>query len=115
MTGHYLLVLAALPLAMAIARVHAAWPRHLAWLLFAMILLALPWEYCDLEFARGWCHTQFAVVPDDLPWRRGWGNVFIAGPLFGMLTLWALLVRLCLEPSPPPAQPPGNHPEPIHP
>ena len=38
------------------------------------------------------------TVPDDLPWRQGWGNLLIDGPFFGLLALWGLLVRQCLEP-----------------
>jgi hypothetical protein len=84
--GQYNLVIAALPLAVAAARVQSAWPRHLRWLLLAGLLLSCPVELYDL------------FPMDPMPWRLGWGNLLTSGPFFGLLTLWGLLLRLCLEP-----------------
>jgi alpha-1,2-mannosyltransferase len=85
--GQYNLVIVALPLAVAAARVQGDWPRHLRWLLLAGLLLGCPVELYDL------------FPMDPMPWRLGWGNLLTSGPLFGLLALWGLLVRLCLEPS----------------
>ncbi len=83
--GNYNLIILILPLLAAAARVQEAWPRHLRWLLLAALLLGLPVEYYDI-----W-------PIDPMPWRIGWGNLLTSGPFFGLLTLWALMVRLCLE------------------
>jgi hypothetical protein len=85
--GQYNLVIAALPLAVAAARVQADWPRHLRWLLVAGLLLSCPVELYDL------------FPMDPMPWRLGWGNLLTSGPFFGLLALWGLLLRLCREPS----------------
>jgi hypothetical protein len=34
---------------------------------------------------------------DPMPWRIGWGNLLTSGPFFGLLSLWVLMVRLCLD------------------
>jgi hypothetical protein len=97
------LLLAVLPLAVVAARVRAAWPRDLRWLLVVIILLSMPTELCDLAGVREWCLNDWTGPLRELPWRVGWGNLLISGPFFGLLALWALLVRLCLardEPEP---------------
>lgn len=93
------LLIAALPLAVAAAHVQAAWPHGLRWLLVVTLLLSLPVEPCDLAPLRGWCLQDAAGLPlAALPWRLGWGNLLTAGPLLGLLALWGLLVRCCLQP-----------------
>jgi len=83
--GNYNLIILILPLLVAAAWIQEAWPRHLRWLLLAALLLGMPVEYYDL----------WPVEP--MPWRLGWGNLLTCGPFFGLVTLWALLVKLCLE------------------
>jgi hypothetical protein len=83
--GNYNLIILVLPLLVAAARIQAAWPHRLRWLLLAALLLGMPIEYRDL-----W-------PVDPMPWRVGWGNLLTAGPFVGLVTLWALMVRLCLE------------------
>ncbi len=98
------LLIVALPLAAAAAGVQAMWPRDLRWLLVVMLLLCLPVEFCDLAPLRDSCLREGQLVPvGELPWRLGWGNLLTAGPLLGLLVLWGLLVRQCLEPLEPPS------------
>jgi hypothetical protein len=93
------LLIAALPVAAAVASVQAAWPRHLRWLLVTMLLLTLPVEPCDLAPFRDWCLTDAGLLPiSQMPWRLGWGQLLTLGPFFGLLALWGLLYRLCVEP-----------------
>jgi hypothetical protein len=97
--GRYNLVIALLPLVVAAAQVQARWPRHLGWLVAAALLLGLPIEPYDLWPVRLWYVTQGIDLPvTEWPWRLGWGNLLTAGPIFGLLALWGLLLRLCLEP-----------------
>ncbi len=97
--GHYNLMIALVGLVAAAAYVQATWPGHLRWLLWVGLLLSLPVEYCDLG-PEQWCQSYFPLVPlAALPWRYGWGNLLSCGPLVGLILLWALLVRSCLEPS----------------
>jgi hypothetical protein len=91
------LLLALIPLVVVAARVRADWPRDLRWFLIVIILLSLPTELCDLAGVRDWCVNDWTGALRDLPWRVGWGNLLISGPFFGLLVLWALLVRQCLE------------------
>jgi len=59
--------------------------------------------------------TQGLDLPvTEWPWRLGWGNLLTAGPIFGLLALWGLLLRLCLEPQvPSPSHAPASS-EPVH-
>jgi hypothetical protein len=84
--GNYNLLILILPLLVAAAHVQHDWPSRLRWLLLAALLLGLPVEYYDL-----W-------PIDPMPWRIGWGNLLTSGPFFGLVTLWALMVQLCLRP-----------------
>jgi hypothetical protein len=93
--GQYNLVIVLLPLAVAAAGVQRAWPRGLRWLLLAAVLLGLPVEWYEL----------WPVYP--MPWRSGWGTLLAAGPFFGLLALWGLLVRQA-------AEAPGTAPPPTH-
>ena len=98
MNGHYNSIVAFLPLAIALARVQTAWPRHLRWMLLALLLLGLPVEVCDFWGVRDVCSQYWpGLSPEELPWRRGWGNLLAAGPFFGLALLWGLLLRLSLE------------------
>src|SRR5215218_1296507 len=99
-SGAYNLVIALLPLAVAAAHVQAAWPRHQWWFFLALMLLSLPVFPFDL-----WpVPAYFPRVPGDLPpSQMGWGNLLASGPFFGLVVLWGLLVRLCLEPRPLPS------------
>jgi hypothetical protein len=95
------LLIAALPLAAAVAGVQAIWPRGLRWLLVVMLLLTLPVEPCDLAPLRDWCLHDGRLVPiSEMPWRLGWGNLLTLGPFFGLLALWWLLFRHCQAPPP---------------
>jgi hypothetical protein len=78
-SGLYNLVIAFLPLAVATARVDPTDARGRAYLAGVMVLLFVP--LCFL-------------VPYPF---SGWNNVLASMPLFGLLTLWALLLRLCLS------------------
>jgi Glycosyltransferase family 87 len=99
--GQYNLVLAVVPLALVVARVQEAWPNGLRWLLLVWILLSLPVEFCDFGLFAQWCGPDLSNVPvKDLPWRQGWGNLLTSGRFFGLLLLWALLLRFCLERDP---------------
>ena len=93
--GQYNFVILVLPLAVATARVQATWPRHLRWLLLIMLLLVQRYEVCELWPLQDWCNSQF--TPGELPWRPGWAHLLIEGPFYGLVALWALLLRLCLE------------------
>ena len=42
------------------------------------------------------CNALWPIDP--MPWRIGWGNLLTSGPFFGLVTLWALMVQLCLRP-----------------
>lgn len=100
----YNLVLAALPLAVGVARVQALWPRYGGHLLAASVLLSLPAEPCDLWGVRSWCVSYLALGGgplNELPLRMGWWNLAMLAPLCGLLALWWLMVRLCLDASPP--------------
>ncbi len=110
MNGHYNLIVAFLPLAIALAHVQATWPCHLRWLLLVLLLLGLPIEVCDSWGVRDVCLRQWPdLSPQQLPWRQGWANLLAAGPFLGLLTLWALLLRLTLErPGPETAGPPAS-------
>jgi hypothetical protein len=83
--GRYNLILTALPLSVLATRVQAQWPSGLRWVVLAGILLGLPVELRELLPEA----HQF--------WREGWGNLVISGPLFGLLLLWGLLLRCCLQ------------------
>jgi hypothetical protein len=79
------LIIAMVPLAVAAARIPAADARYQRWLMAAIVLLILPIELTDL-LRSSWPF-----------WRIGWGILLASGPLFGLLVLWILLLRLCLE------------------
>jgi len=97
--GQYNLVIALLPLAVAVAHVQGAWPRHLRWLLVTALLLTLPNELGDLGVVQElYLAGDPQLMPQDWPWRVGWGNLLISGPFFGLLALWGLLLRICTEP-----------------
>lgn len=99
--GQYNLVLAVVPLAVVVARVQQAWPHGLRWLLLVWLLLSLPVEFCDLGLFAQWCSPDLGNVSvKDLPWRQGWGNLLTSARFMGLVVLWALLARLCLEPDP---------------
>jgi hypothetical protein len=99
MNGHYNLVIVALPLTVAAARVQPVWPRHKHLILAVMLLLALPSEWCDFWPFQESCVNLLAVLPiNEFPERRGWGNLLISGPFFGLVALWVLLAWLCLTP-----------------
>src|SRR5215216_2010409 len=99
-SGAYNLVIALLPLAVAAAHVQAAWPRHQWWFFLALMLLSLPVFPFDLWPVLAY----FPPVSGDLPpSQMGWGNLLASGPFFGLVVLWGLLVRLCLEPRPLPS------------
>jgi hypothetical protein len=98
--GTYNLVIVALPLAVAIARVRRAWRGFSVLLVTAMVLLSLPTDLCDLLPVRIWCFDYWvanALPMRTLPWRIGWANLLMAGPFYGLLLLWSLLFRLCLD------------------
>jgi len=108
--AHYNLTIVLLPLAVAAARVRAAWPRHLRWFLLVIVLLSLPVFPFDL-----WPVTEF--FPPERGHQplsqRGWGNLLATGPFFGQVVLWALLLRFCLESRSPAASkdPPDTAPQ----
>ena len=107
--GQYNLVIAILPLAIVTARVQAERPRHLRWLLVVLLLLSLPVEPCDLAPLRDACVDESGVVAvKELFWRQGWGNLLVSGPFFGLLALWALLLRLGQEAAQPAAARPAR-------
>lgn len=93
-SGSYNLVIAVLPLIVAAAHVQAARPRYLRWFLLVIVLLSLPMFPFDL-----WPILEFLPqAPDHLPpTQTGWGNLLGSGPFFGLVALWALLLRLCLQ------------------
>jgi hypothetical protein len=96
--GQYNLVLAVLPLAVVVARVQRTWPHGLRWLLLVCLLLSLPVEFCDLRLFAQWCGPDTSsLAVKDLPWRQGWGNLLTFARFFGLLVLWGLLARLCLD------------------
>jgi len=96
--GQYNLALALVPLAELVASVQRRWPHGLRWLLLVWLLLSLPVEFCDLGLFTHWCGPDLSNVPvKDLPWRQGWGNLLMSARFFGLVSLWALLIRLCLE------------------
>ena len=93
--ANYNLVIALVPLTVAATRVQAAWPRHLRWFLLAVVLMSLP----VFPFQLWPVVEYFPPVAGYLPLsQRGWGNLLASGPFFGQVVLWALLLRLCLEP-----------------
>jgi len=99
--GRYNLVIALLPLAVAANGAQARWPHGRAWLLLAAVLLSLPVELYDLWPVRYFYAVQFPTLDlTELPWRQGWGNLLTAGPLLGLLVLWAVLLRQCSVPLP---------------
>ena len=103
--GVYNHVIVALPMAIAIGRTQAAWPRGRMWLLASAVLLGLPVEPCSLAPVQPTCVQAASLAA--LPWRAGWGNLLVSGPLVGMLLLWLMLLRACLaaEPVPRPDAP----------
>src|SRR5581483_5137775 len=99
-TGFYNLVVAALPLGVAISRAAGGRPARAALLVAAIVLLGLPTDLCELLPVRVWCFDYWVAqgLPTAaLPWRVGWGNLLMAGPFYGLLLLWGLLWRLCLS------------------
>jgi uncharacterized membrane protein len=94
--GNGNLIIAVIPLLVAIASVQASWPRNLRWLLLVSLLLGLPVEFADLEIVRQH-YGGLDLLVKELPWRQGWGNLLIDGPFFGLVALWALLFKTCLE------------------
>jgi hypothetical protein len=96
--GVYNHVIVALPLAIAIGYTQAGWPRGRTWLLASTVLLGLPVEPCSLAPVQPTCVQAASLAA--LPWRAGWGNLLVSGPLVGMLLLWLLLLRACLAASP---------------
>lgn len=106
-TGWYAVPIALLPLAVAAARVQAAWPHGLRPLLLAGVLLGVPTEFCDLASVQTYCLSLGPERWGELPWRHGWGTLLSAGPLAGLLLLWGLLLvqsRGAPAPAPAPAQ-----------
>jgi Glycosyltransferase family 87 len=77
--GPYNLVIAMVPLAAATARVQATCGRHRGWLVAILILLFSP--------------LGLGLDPP----LAGWATFVHAAPVFGLLGLWVLLVRLGLE------------------
>jgi hypothetical protein len=99
----YNLVLLALPLAVGVGRAQALWPRYAGQLAVASVLLSLPAEPCDLWGVRSWCVGALALSGgplNELPLRAGWWNLAMCAPLCGLLVLWWLMVRLCLDGEP---------------
>ena len=88
------LTIAALPVAILGARVQAVWPRYAGWLVLTMVLLSLPADFYDFWPVQ---YVYLTTSPAVWPWRAGWGTLLAAGPFLGLLLLWALLFRLCLE------------------
>jgi hypothetical protein len=92
------LTIAALPVSILGARVQAVWPRYGGWLVLTMVFLSLPADFYDFwPVQYVYLTTLPAVSPGQWPWRVGWGTLLAAGPFLGLLLLWALLFRLCLE------------------
>jgi hypothetical protein len=81
LSGPYNLIIAFLPLAVAAARIQTTDAYRRGWLVAAMILLFLPLRSVPLILTSDW--------ESALRWV----------PLFGLLALWSLLLRLCLESS----------------
>jgi alpha-1,2-mannosyltransferase len=95
--GNQNLVIVLLPLAVAAGHVQRVWPHHLRWLLVSALLISLPWEFCDFWLVQDYCLGSIAAMPTNaLLWRNGWGNLLISGPFFGLVSLWLLLLRICL-------------------
>lgn len=106
-SGQYNLVIAALPLAVAAARVRDDWPRQAGWLVTICVLLTLPADYCHLWPVAYWCVNVWDLPFSLLPWRVGVGLLLDSGMLYGLVALWLLLLRQCLDPPPEPiAEPP---------
>jgi hypothetical protein len=98
-TGFYNLVIAALPLAVAIARTPSTWSEFSVLLAAAIVLLGLPTDLCELLPVRVWCFDYWVaqgLPTTELPWRVGWANLLMAGPFYGLVLLWWLLWRLCV-------------------
>jgi hypothetical protein len=83
--GEYNLIIALLPLAVASTQIQGRDVVRAAWFMAAAILLSLPVDFSP------WLR----IAP--LFSRMGWGTLLAAGPLYGLLALWALLLVLCLE------------------
>jgi hypothetical protein len=97
--GQYNLILALVPLCVLVAWVQDGWLRGLRWLLLITLLLSLPVEYCDFgALVAGCSDAATDIAVKELPWRQGWGNLLSSGRFFGLVGLWILLLRLCLQP-----------------
>jgi hypothetical protein len=106
-SGQYNLVIAALPLAVAAARARDDWRRYGTWLVATCVLLTLPADYCHLWPVADWCVNVWALPFSQLPWRVGGGLLLDAGMFYGLVGLWLLLLRQCLDTRPTPATAPA--------
>jgi len=98
--GSYNLLVAVFPLAVAIAWTTFRSAAYAALLTSAIVLLSLPTDLCDLLPVRVWCFDYWvanALPATELPWRIGWANLLMSGPVFGLLLLWWLLLRITLD------------------
>lgn len=98
-SGTYNLVIAALPLAIAVAQVQRTGGRYRGLVAAAMMLLVLPAEPCDFLPVRPWCldYVATGVPVNQVPLRMGAWTLAMTGPFLGLLLLWLVLLRQARE------------------